>query len=87
MLAGKDTLSTMSLVPGVSIYGEKRVSGVITGQNESHEFRVWNPYRSKLASAIYAGVANIYMGPGSAVLYLGAASGTTVSHVSDLVGP
>ncbi|EPY21106.1 rRNA 2'-O-methyltransferase fibrillarin [Strigomonas culicis] len=27
------------------------------------------------------------MGPGSAVLYLGAASGTTVSHVSDLVGP
>ena len=27
------------------------------------------------------------MGPGSKVLYLGAASGTTVSHVSDLVGP
>ena len=27
------------------------------------------------------------MGPGSKVLYLGAASGTTVSHVSDIVGP
>ena len=27
------------------------------------------------------------MEPGSKVLYLGAASGTTVSHVSDLVGP
>lgn len=27
------------------------------------------------------------MMPGSKVLYLGAASGTTVSHVSDIVGP
>lgn len=27
------------------------------------------------------------MPPGSKVLYLGAASGTTVSHVSDIVGP
>ena len=25
--------------------------------------------------------------PGAKVLYLGAASGTTVSHVSDIVGP
>merc|ERR1712046_508552 len=33
------------------------------------------------------GVENIWMKPGSKVLYLGAASGTTVSHVSDLVGP
>jgi rRNA 2'-O-methyltransferase fibrillarin len=47
----------------------------------------WNPFRSKLASAILGGVKNIYMGPGSKVLYLGAASGTTVSHVADLVGP
>ena len=30
---------------------------------------------------------NIFIGPGSKVLYLGAASGTSVSHVSDLVGP
>ncbi len=30
---------------------------------------------------------NIYMKPGSKVLYLGAASGTSVSHVSDIVGP
>lgn len=87
LLAGKDTLSTMSLVPGVSVYSEKRLSGTVVGETESHEFRVWNPYRSKLSSAIYAGVANIYMEPGSSVLYLGAASGTTVSHVSDLVGP
>jgi rRNA 2'-O-methyltransferase fibrillarin len=48
---------------------------------------VWNPFRSKLAAAILGGVDNIFMGPGSKVLYLGAASGTTVSHVSDIVGP
>lgn len=48
---------------------------------------MWNPFRSKLASAIVGGVENIYMKPGSKVLYLGAASGTTVSHVADLVGP
>jgi len=48
---------------------------------------VWNPFRSKLAAAILGGVENIFMGPGSKVMYLGAASGTSVSHVSDLVGP
>lgn len=51
------------------------------------EYRVWNPFRSKLAAAILGGVENIWMPPGSKVLYLGAASGTTVSHVSDIVGP
>jgi rRNA 2'-O-methyltransferase fibrillarin len=48
---------------------------------------VWNPFRSKLAASIVGGIENIYMQPGSKVLYLGAASGTTVSHVADLVGP
>ncbi|XP_040287275.1 rRNA 2'-O-methyltransferase fibrillarin-like [Bufo bufo] len=51
------------------------------------EYRAWNPFRSKLAAAILGGVDQIYIKPGSKVLYLGAASGTTVSHVSDLVGP
>lgn len=51
------------------------------------EYRVWNPFRSKLAAAILGGVDQIYMPPGCKVLYLGAASGTTVSHVSDIVGP
>lgn len=87
VIKGKtDALATLSLVPGVAIYGEKRVSGTLVGTTESKEFRTWNPYRSKLAAAIYGGVDDIYMKPGSSVLYLGAASGTTVSHVSDLVG-
>lgn len=40
-----------------------------------------------MAAAILGGIDDIHMKPGSKVLYLGAASGTTVSHVSDLVGP
>ena len=51
------------------------------------EYRVWNPFRSKLAAAILGGVDKIHIKPGSKVLYLGAASGTTVSHVADIVGP
>ena len=51
------------------------------------EYRVWNPFRSKLAASILAGVDNIHIKPGVKVLYLGAASGTSVSHVSDIVGP
>ncbi|KAL8493651.1 hypothetical protein ACS0TY_024729 [Phlomoides rotata] len=51
------------------------------------EYRVWNPFRSKLAAAILGGVDNVWIKPGAHVLYLGAASGTTVSHVSDIVGP
>jgi len=72
-------------VPGESVYGEKRVTVETDGVKT--EYRMWNPYRSKIASAILSGVQNIFIAPGSKVLYLGAASGTTVSHVSDIVGP
>jgi rRNA 2'-O-methyltransferase fibrillarin len=71
--------------PGVSVYGEKRVA-VETDEGKV-EYRVWNPFRSKLGAAVVGGIENIYIKPGSKVLYIGAASGTTVSHVSDLVGP
>lgn len=58
------------------------------GENgEKIEYRVWNPFRSKLAAAILGGIDQIHMPRGSKVLYLGAASGTTVSHVADIVGP
>ncbi|CAN1255633.1 rRNA 2'-O-methyltransferase fibrillarin 2 [Linum perenne] len=51
------------------------------------EYRIWNPIRSKLAAAIQCGVENIWVKPGSRVLYMGDICGTTVSHLSDLVGP
>jgi rRNA 2'-O-methyltransferase fibrillarin len=76
---------TRNSVPGESVYGEKRIS-VDNAGGDKVEYRVWNPFRSKLAAAIVGGVDSVHMGPGSKVLYLGAASGTTVSHVADLVG-
>ncbi|XP_015930196.3 rRNA 2'-O-methyltransferase fibrillarin [Parasteatoda tepidariorum] len=80
-----DTLLTLNLVPGDTVYNEKRIS--VEENNEKIEYRAWNPFRSKLAAAIMGGIGDIHMKRGSRVLYLGAASGTTVSHVSDLVGP
>lgn len=74
------------MVPGESVYNEKRISIENKATNEKVEYRVWNPYRSKIAAAIIGGVSELFIAPGTKVLYLGAASGTTVSHVSDIVG-
>jgi rRNA 2'-O-methyltransferase fibrillarin len=82
----EDALVTRNLVAGESVYGEKRIS-VDVEDGTKVEYRVWNPFRSKLAAAIIGGIDQIHIKPGSKVLYLGAASGTTVSHVSDIVGP
>jgi len=90
--AKEDALCTLNSTPGKDVYGEKRIS-VDGPPNEDGtpgakiEYRVWNPFRSKIAAAILGGVDNIYICPGAKVLYLGAAAGTTVSHVSDIVGP
>ncbi|KAM6935653.1 rRNA 2'-O-methyltransferase fibrillarin [Lycodopsis pacificus] len=81
----EDALVTKNMVVGDSVYGEKRIS-VEEGELKI-EYRAWNPFRSKLAAAILGGVDQIHIKPGSKVMYLGAASGTTVSHVSDIVGP
>ncbi|KAF7194389.1 rRNA 2'-O-methyltransferase fibrillarin [Pseudocercospora fuligena] len=95
----EDLLVTKNLTPGEAVYGEKRISidtpSTTTGDATNGdapiatktEYRVWNPFRSKLAAGILGGLENIYMKPGSRVLYLGAASGTSVSHVADIVGP
>uniref|UniRef100_A0A8D3AJS8 rRNA 2'-O-methyltransferase fibrillarin n=1 Tax=Scophthalmus maximus TaxID=52904 RepID=A0A8D3AJS8_SCOMX len=81
----EDALVTKNMVVGESVYGEKRMS-VEEGETKI-EYRAWNPFRSKLAAAILGGVDQIHIKPGTKVMYLGAASGTTVSHVSDIVGP
>jgi len=77
----KRTIATRTLVPKQSVYGEKLV------RVEDHEYRMWSTRRSKLGAAIQKGLNEMPIQPGSRVLYLGAASGTTVSHVSDIVGP
>ena len=77
---GRVALLTRNLVPGTKVYNEDLVlrGGV--------EYRTWDPFRSKLAAAIIKGLPQTVIREGSRVLYLGASTGTTASHVSDLVG-
>ncbi len=72
-------LYTENLTPGRDVYGERIVS--VRGI----EYRQWDPRRSKLAALLLKGWRILPLERTSQVLYLGAASGTTVSHVSDLV--
>ena len=59
--------------PGeAGVYGERVLAG----------HRVWDPYRSKLAALYHLG-KGIEITGSMRVLYLGAAHGTTVSHVAD----
>ena len=77
---GAQRLGTRNLTPGLVVYGERLI------KFKGIEYRVWDAFRSKLAAAIIKGLQNVPIEPGSKVLYLGAASGTTPSHVSDIVG-
>jgi len=70
---------TLNAVPGASVYGEILVS------YENKEYRRWNPKRSKLCAALHKKLKHFDFSPDKDVLYLGAASGTTVSHISDIV--
>ncbi len=77
---GQDRLATENLVPGNQVYGERLLA------RKGVEYRLWDPFRSKLAASIHNGLEAFPFGEGSVVLYLGASTGTTVSHVSDIVG-
>ncbi|MBN2101910.1 MAG: fibrillarin-like rRNA/tRNA 2'-O-methyltransferase [Candidatus Aenigmarchaeota archaeon] len=50
------------------------------------EYREWNPMKSKPAAAIMKGLKSFPLKKGMKVLYLGAASGATISFFSDIVG-
>jgi fibrillarin-like pre-rRNA processing protein len=71
---------TKNLARGQRVYGEKLF---IEG---TEEYRAWNPNRSKYAAALKNGLQENIFFAGQKVLYLGSAEGTTMSHVSDLVG-
>lgn len=72
-------LLTKNLCPGKTVYMEKLI------KEGRDEYREWIPQKSKLAAAIMKGISQIGIREGNAVLYLGAASGTTASHVSDII--
>lgn len=74
-LEGQKRLATRSddVVP---VYGERILEG----------YRLWDPFRSKLAALLLKGRSTRPLLERDAkVLYLGAATGTTVSHVGDIV--
>lgn len=73
-------LFTKNFTPGKTVYGESLF------RFDDGEYRGWNPERSKLAAALLKGSKSINLVEGNIVLYLGASSGTTVSHVSDIIG-
>jgi len=77
---GSRRLATRNLAPKVSVYGEFLI------RQDAAEYRTWDAFRSKLAAAILRNLKSLPIKPDSAVLYLGSASGTTASHVSDIVG-
>lgn len=79
MLIGRD-FATPNADPGRRVYGEKlsRAGGA--------EYRTWDPFRSKLCGAMKRGLKIFPFTPGSKTLYLGASTGTTISHLSDIVG-
>jgi len=61
-----------------------RGEGGVYGERMMEGYRVWDPSRSKLA-ALYMLGTGVELEPDMRVLYLGAANGTTVSHVADYV--
>jgi fibrillarin-like pre-rRNA processing protein len=77
---GAQRLATKNLTPGRNVYGERLI------RYEGVEYRLWDAFRSKLAAAILKNLKTVPIKPEHKVLYLGAASGTTASHVSDIIG-
>ena len=72
--------ATVNLVPGQKVYGED------LAKDGKTEYRIWDFYRSKPAAALKKGLKKFPIEKGMKILYLGVASGTTVSHFSDIVG-
>ncbi|MCI4348881.1 MAG: fibrillarin-like rRNA/tRNA 2'-O-methyltransferase [Thermoplasmata archaeon] len=72
---------TEALAGAQPVYGERLVHA------ENRWLRRWEPNRSKLGAAIAKGWTEPLPQEGERWLYLGAASGTTASHIADLVGP
>jgi len=78
---GREELWTETVGDPPPVYGERWAE---VGQRR---IRLFDPTRSKLAAAVLRGWSGDLPSPGESWLYLGAASGTTASHVADLVCP
>ena len=74
------SIFTKNLILGKKVYGERLV------REGNEEYREWDPHRSKYGAAVRNGLSKSIFHSGETALYLGSAEGTTVSHVSDIVG-
>lgn len=79
-LGKRKLLLTKNLVSGKTVYDER------TFRDDGIEYREWKPEKSKLAAIILKGTPNTGIRKNDVILYLGSSTGTTVSHVSDIVG-
>ncbi len=77
---GQEKLATKNMVPRNQVYKEKLII------KKNIEYRLWDPFRSKLAAAIMNDLNCFPFENKNKILYLGASTGTTVSHISDIVG-
>lgn len=75
-----NSIYTKNLLLGKRVYGEKLI------KFEGTEYREWDAHRSKYGAGVKNGLEKSIFFNGANVLYLGSAEGTTVSHVSDIVG-
>ncbi len=76
-----NSFATPSADPGHPVYKERTV------RQDGKELRIWDPFRSKLCGAMKKGLKEFPFVSGSKILYLGASTGTTISHLSDILGP
>src|SRR4030095_13295120 len=72
--------ATINADRGNKVYNEKTV------REGDQEYRIWDPHRSKLCGAMKNGLKTFPFDKGTKILYLGASTGTTISHLSDIVG-
>jgi fibrillarin-like pre-rRNA processing protein len=76
-IEGHKRIATLAVDPS-SVYGERIIDG----------YRLWDPFRSKMAALLrksHQPMQLIGLSREAKTLYLGAATGTTVSHISDIV--
>ncbi len=79
VLIDGEKYATVNLTPGITYYKEEVV------KQGNIEYRVWSPYKSKLAAAFKKGLEPEILSNIKKILYLGASTGTTVSHLSDIL--
>lgn len=72
--------ATLNADPGRRVYNERLV------KKDGKEYRLWDAFRSKLCAAMKNGLKTFPFRKEGKILYLGASTGTTVSHLSDIMG-